>query len=259
MRRVPRIKWVVLLLLMPLCVLAQRSPLQGSFANGEAAEGVHIINRTANRYTIADQEGAFEIVAKPGDTLVFSAVQYQLDALIVTPDHFQEEFIVTLQEYRNKLGEVRLGNPLSGSLERDLSKIAIAPSINYYDLGIPGFQGVHAEKIIPLHKTVKFVGLGFGIDVEALYKNLGGYYKNLHTKRQWEQENADAVAMAQTYGSTLFLERYHIPMEKIDDFLYYCMETSDIQKNYQSGNHALVLDVFNEKALVYQNQLGGKD
>ena len=70
--------------------------------------------------------------------------------------------------------------------------------VNFDDVGIPGFKGIREEKI---EKIVPFIGLPvMAINIEALYKNLSGYYKRLKKRRVWDKQNISTVDVIEFYG-----------------------------------------------------------
>jgi len=155
----------------------------------------------------------------------------------------------------NELDEVRLGPRLSGNIERDIKNIKIIDTLNFDDVGIPGFKGKPEEKIVP---AVAGIGLITAVDVEALYKHLSGYYKKLRLQRKWESENVVAARMIHYYTSAFFQEAYDIPENRLYDFLLFCMETTQIKHHFEVGSYSLVLDSFKEKSKEYVVRLNEK-
>ena len=74
-----------ILFLFPIVVLGQKG-LVGEITNSGDKEGIHVFNKTFQKYTITDANGSFEIPARVNDTIVFSAIQYQLKQVVVTDD-----------------------------------------------------------------------------------------------------------------------------------------------------------------------------
>lgn len=236
-----------LLLIISGTVYCQQIEIQGVIVNKDA-EGIHVINKTANLYTITDKNGVFLIKAKQGDVLVFSSIQYNLKVIRVDENLFNKRSIeVVLDENLNELDEVIVGMQLTGDLKKDLSGIETEKPFDFNDAGVPGYSGVQKEKIVPMHRAVKFYGLGFSADVEAIYKNLSGYYKTLKTTRKWDKENNDILNIANFYGREFLSTTYDLPKEKLYAFLLMCMDTSEIQYEFAKKNHNNVLKIFKEK------------
>ena len=123
-------------------VCAQRKDLNGQLITGDEVEGIHILNRTASKYDISDENGKFIIPAKINDTLFISGLKYQVKEVVITESMVDlGNFNVELVEKINELDEVIIGTILTGSLESDLQNSKAEPEINFYDLGIPGYKG----------------------------------------------------------------------------------------------------------------------
>ena len=235
---------------------AQEKSLNGKITNVKDVEGIHILNTSSRFNTVTNSQGEFRIRAKPLDTLLVSSIAYIPEQLAITQEIYSMGFIsITLKDLVNELDEVQLGPRLSGDLERDIKNIKIIDTINFDDVGIPGFKGKPEEKIVPI---VSGVGLITSMDVEALYKHLSGYYRKLRLQRKWESENVVVARMIHYYTPQFFEEAYSIPEDRLYDFLLYCMETTRIKHNFEAENYSLVLDSFKEQSKEYVIRLKEK-
>ena len=188
---------------------AQEKSLNGQITNIKDVEGIHILNQSSRFNTVTNSQGEFRIRAKPMDTLLVSSIAYIPEQLVVTQEIYAMGFIsITLKELVNELDEVQLGPRLSGNLEHDIKNIKIIDTINFDDVGIPGFKGKPEEKIVPI---VPGVGLLTAVDVEALYKHISGYYRKLRLQRKWESENVVVARMIHYYTPVFFEDAYDIP------------------------------------------------
>ncbi len=170
----------------------------------------------------------------------------------VTEAIFEKGVItVELTELVNELDEVFLQPNLSGNIVTDLAKIKVEKPINFDDVGIPGFKGKPEEKIVPLY----FVITPVSVDVEALYKYISGYYKELKIRRRWEVENNAVAGMVQYYTIPFFTTTYGIPENSVYDFLLFCTETTSIESDFKKEHYGSVLLVLDEKAKIYTSRL----
>ncbi|WP_432411681.1 hypothetical protein [Rasiella sp. SM2506] len=244
-----------LLLFTLLCfaeVSAQTTQLQGKITNEEDIEGIHVLNNSSRNNSVTDAFGNFSIQAKVADTLVFSSVNYLPKKIEITEILLERGIVVvTLDKLINQLDEVFLGSRLTGNLETDIKNMPVKEKIDFWTLGIPGFQGEPEEKIVPAYTFYAPTAL----NVEALYNHLSGYYKMLRTKRKWEGENNTVARILYEYDEAFFLKSYQIPEHKLYDFILFCMETSTLQTDFTSGNYGKVLGTFKEKAPQYVSRL----
>lgn len=214
----------------------------------DSSEGVHVINKTANLFTITDAEGVFWIEAAIGDVFVISSVQYDLMIIVLDEKMYEnEEFNFMLEENLNELDEVIVGMQLSGNLNSDIKDIKTEKLFSPEDVGIPVYEGVQEEKIIPMHKAILFYGVGIQLNIEAVYKNLSGYYKTLKTTRKLDAENSSLETIQDFYGKQFLSSVYNLPEEKIYEFLLLCVQTSKIQYEFAKENHNVVLEIFSDK------------
>jgi hypothetical protein len=228
---------------------AQTTKLQGKITNQEDVEGIHVLNNRSRSNSVTDAFGNFSIMAKVNDTLVFSSVHYLPKKIEVTNTVLESGIVVvTLDTLINQLDEVFLGSTLTGDLETDIKNIPVVEKIDFWNLGIPGFQGEPEEKI----PTV--IGQTIGptrVNIEALYKHLSGYYKKLKIKRKWEAQNNTAARILYKYNEDFFLQSYKIPEDKLYEFILFCIDTTTLQSDFNRKNYGRVLDIFKENAADY--------
>jgi hypothetical protein len=241
-----------------ICVLAtfqfvaQEKSLQGKINNKTDIEGVHVLNISTRYNTITNENGHFSILVKPSDTLLFSSIKYRPEKIVISDSIFKRgTMTVKLQEMVNELDEVFLEPELSGNIAADIKKIKIKDTINFDDVGIPGFKGKPEEKIVPAYLVITPVS----VDLEALYKYISGYYKKLKIRRKWEAENNAIARMLNYYTSSFFRTTYGIPENRVYDFLLFCAETSSIEADFKREKYGSVLLIFEEKGKEYASRL----
>ena len=227
---------------------SQQIDLEGKITNAFDIEGIHILNKTSRYNTVTNEFGEFVIRIQVLDTIIFSSVKYQIKELIITEDIYHKKKInINLNELVNELDEVLIGNTLTGDLFTDLKNIKVEETFNFDDVGIPGFKGEPEEKIVPLAAAA----FPLSVNIEALYKHIGGYYKKLKIQRKWTKENLTVVEIIDYYGFKFFEDAYRIPNNKLYDFLLFCIETTTLNSDYNRQNLAGVLQIFNEKSKIY--------
>ena len=64
--------------------IAQSVEIKGKvIIDDEDIEGIHVINKTASKFTITSSNGDFTIPAKLNDTIIFSAIKYKPKDVII--------------------------------------------------------------------------------------------------------------------------------------------------------------------------------
>ncbi len=231
---------------------AQQKSLQGKITNEADIEGIHVLNLASRFNTITDENGHFSINVKLRDTLLFSSIKYMPEKVVVTEAIFEKGIItVKLSELVNELDEVFLKPNLSGNIGADLKKIKTEKPINFDDVGIPGFKGEPKEKIVPLY----FAVTPLSVNLEALYKHISGYYKDLKTRRKWEYENNAVAKMLNYYTLSFFTTTFGIPENRVYDFLLFSTETTSIESEFKNEHYGSVLLILEEKAKIYTKRI----
>ncbi|MAY23361.1 MAG: hypothetical protein CMC74_11325 [Flavobacteriaceae bacterium] len=236
--------------------ISQTKKLFGKIANEKEVEGIHVLNTSSRFYAISNESGSFSISVNPQDTLLISSINFLPEEIVVTPEIYKTAYIsIVLKEQINELSEVFVGARFTGDLEKDIAQIPVVDSLDFYDVGIPGFRGTPEEKI---PNMLGGVIAPTAINIEGLYKHLSGYYKRLRTLRKWKGQDATVSRIIHYFGEAFFWDAYGIPKEKLEDFLLYCLETSTLQQDFNKGNNALVLTVFSERSLEYIKRISEK-
>ena len=234
-----------------LSVFSQTKPnfktLNGEIVNDSVSiSGIHIINKTSGSKTITDINGVFEIGVKKQDTIIISSVQIIPRVIVMENEMLNQTYLkIYVDQFINELSNVVVrSNSLSGNILKDMANSNVKVPINFDDVGIPGFKGIREEKI---EKIVPFIGLPImSINIEALYKNLSGYYKRLKKRRVWDKQNITTVDVIEFYGVSFFTRSYNLTQDEVYEFVLGAIENSSIQNDFKLSNHGLVLESFDK-------------
>lgn len=245
-----------LLLFVSFFLRAQGQQLiEGKITNETDIEGIHILNQSSRYNTVTDQNGRFRIRAAQGDTLFISSVRYQPAQRIISPQEHQSGYLeIELEILVNELDEVVLGHQLSGNIQTDIKNIKVVDTLNFDDVGIPGFKGNPQERIVPTWQAV----IPTAVNLEAIYKHISGYYAKLKKKRKWEAQQTAVASMINFYTPEFFRDSYGVPPDRVYDFLLFCIETTSVRTDYLRENYAGVLDAFKRQGPVYVGRLEEK-
>ena len=222
--------------------------------------GLHVINKTSGAKSITDKVGVFKIGVKKNDTIVISSIQTKTKVIIVNSKIFNQDLItIYLEPFVNELEnvEVRPHN-LTGNIFNDMNNSGVKNDINFSDVGIPGFKGKRAEKIV--YKNDMQILLNvlllpvMPLDIEGVYKQLSGYYEVVKKGRILDKKYNSVTAIIEFYGLNFFIKNYNLENSEVYEFVVGAMENSDIEENYRLSNHSLILKSFDEFYNSYSNE-----
>lgn len=255
-----------IILFLTFCAAnAQRKNITGQLIANDEVEGLHILNRTAVKYTISLTDGSFEIPAKVLDTLVVSGVKYQTQEIIVTKSIIDsEQFNLQLIEKVNELKEVVVGKILTGSLESDIENSDAEPEINFYDLGIPG-----SVKLPPTQseqrlndadhgKFVYYYGIGISINVHKILNRINGDTK-MYKERVISEAKEKCITRLKTdYANTIF-QAIVIPENHKEEFFQFCLEDDQFYAICEDQNQINDVSFLLKKLKIFKMRLDEDD
>tara|TARA_Y100001970_G_scaffold22429_1_gene26003 strand:- start:3522 stop:4277 length:756 start_codon:yes stop_codon:yes gene_type:complete len=212
--------------------------------------GIHVINGSSGGKTITDKDGYFKVGVRKNDSIFFTSVQIKTQMIIIEETVFKSDSIrVYLEPIVNQLESVTVSpNNLSGDLLADMKQIKEKEVFNFDDAGIPGFKGERKEKIVYKNSSSVLVSVILlplmPLDVDAVYKQLSGYYKTLRSARKLESRSGTAVDIIQFYGVDFFIDSYDLNINSVYEFVLGSMENYDVEVYFRNSNHNLVLTSF---------------
>lgn len=247
------------LVFLVLCIakfgmsFSQVADLRGKVTASSDIDRIHVINKTANRFTITNDDGEFEISASVNDTILISALQYQPVEVVITPVIVQTKYIaVELSDKITELDEVVVGKILTGDLLTDIENSDVKRDINFYDLGIPGYTGKQkTQSERRLHEATTGSGL---VPLNPLLNWLSGRTKVL--KEQIAREQTD-LAMHETASN---LSEILFSIDDLEDskrvaFFYFVSDDPKFLSLSKLHNDLKMLEFLQEKLEHFKSQI----
>ncbi len=220
--------------------------------------GVVVQNITSERAVITDIDGNFSIRVSLNDTIVFSAVQFKRKILPVNEVLFNTNFItIPLDEFVNELKEVVV-KPynLSGDLDEDLVGLSLEKDVSAEALGLP-----NAHQKIPTQSQRKLQQATFGKfnagmiltpPLDPIINAITGRTKMLKNRVKVDKAYARTQRVQDFYVDSLFVTTLKIPIEKIEDFMYFCEVDSAFQSTVDSKDKLRIWDFMVDKSREYR-------
>ncbi len=206
---------------------AQSIDLRGTITANEDLEGIHVLNISAQIYTITNGVGQFIIPVSVNDTIVIRSVQYEPYELIINNDLIVSQYVnLILTDRINELDEVVVGKILTGNLLSDIENSDAKRDINFYDLGIPGYTGklkTQSERKFAEADSGKFVyyyGIAAVINVHKILNRISGRTNEMKVRILLEEEITCMNQVQEEYSDMLFGNEPIDEHLKIGFFIY---------------------------------------
>lgn len=244
-------------------VCGQSIELSGRIESKTNSENIHVINKSAQVFTITDSNGRFTITAKPNDTLTLSSIQHKLKTVIVSEEMISSKAIlVHLDNQINELDEVLVGKVLTGDLLSDIKSVEGSPPINFYDVGIPGYTGKPAtQSERRLSEAGEFKpkmllgALTGGIPLNPILNGISGRTKMLKNRVKIEEIETLIQSIKARLSQDFFASN---PLEEDlkMDFFYFCAEDKNFINHCKNQTDFKILIFLRMK---YEQYLGNLD
>lgn len=225
--------------------------------------GVVVQNISTEQAVITDMEGNFAINIQRNDTLVFSAVHFKRKIVPVTPLLYNTNFVeVPMEEFVNELKEVVvMPYNLSGDLGQDLGKLTLEKDVSAEALGLPNAHQkipTQSERMLQEASGMSVTaggglgGAGGAVSLNPIINAITGRTKMLKNRVKVDKTYARTQRVQDFYVDSLFVTTLKIPMEKIDDFMYFCEVDEAFQKTVDTQDKLKILDFMMEKSRAYR-------
>lgn len=249
--------------------LAQSVEITGRVESNADVENIHVINKTAKKFTITDKRGNFKIPVKLNDSISFSSVQHKLKTIVVTKEILAlKRVTVTLEEQVNTLNQVTVGKVLSGDLTKDIGSIEGEAPINFYDLGIPGYKGklaTQSERRLaaattgPSGAKLKWYSpLTGAIPIDPIINEISGRSKMLRERVAHERSNKLIAKIRERFSESLF-SLYPLNEEFRMDFFYFCEMDEDFMEKCSGTSDLIVFEFLSQKLKEYKANQNEKE
>ncbi|MEN2401581.1 carboxypeptidase-like regulatory domain-containing protein [Flavobacterium sp. MC2016-06] len=224
-----------------------RSVINGRIvSNSSDLEGVYVINAQTEAMVTTDAAGAFSILAKPDDTLVFSSISFKEKRVLLTAENFSDlNFAVKLNMVMHQLEEV---------------VIRRYDNINAAALGIvPAGQKTYTEAERKLHTatalnaTASATGMvGGSISADPLLNFFSGRTAMLKKEVAVEKKEFFMKLLEHMFSLDHFVDRLKIPLEYVKGFEYYAVENEKFTVILNSKNKTSTEFLLGELAVKYK-------
>lgn len=239
----------ILLLFVVINAQAQSVEINGKISASEEVDGIHIINKTASRFSISSSNGDFIIPAKLNDTILFSGISYEPKEIVVTKFIISsKQMPVYLEVLVNALDEVVVGKVLTGDLSSDIINADLKRDINFYDLGIPGYTGkLPTQSERRLYEATSGGGL---IPIIPIINAISGRTKRLKAFVKLEKLSSCLDGIKSDWSEILF-KTHQLEEKNRVEFFYFCQDDPEFENLCKIKNDMTTLVFLETKLKAY--------
>ncbi|MDG5492826.1 carboxypeptidase-like regulatory domain-containing protein [Psychroserpens sp. SPM9] len=257
MKTINHISCLLLTLVCCFVSTAQTIDLKGKITASSDLGSIHVLNISAQKFTVTNDEGKFELPAKVNDTILISSIQYTPQTIVVSKANMELKFIaITLTDRVNELDEVVVGKVLTGDLMSDIENSDAKRDINFYDVGIPGYTGKpKTQKERKLYeadagKSIVIAPLYVGINIHKILNKISGRTKKLKQAVRLEEQENCINKTASEFSEMLFSD-YEIEAHLKTDFFYYVSEDPNFAKLCKDYNSFKMYEFLLQKLYLF--------
>lgn len=231
-----------------------RAIINGKIAsNTNDLEGVYVVNAQTEAMVTTEVDGTFSILAKAGDTLVFSSIQFKENRVLLTAENFSDlNFTVKLNLVMHQLQEVIIRR---------------YDNINSVALGIvPRGQKTYTEAERKLHTATALNATGNAgtmaggsISADPLFNFLSGRTAMLKKEVVVEKKEAFRKLLERMFSLEHFVDRLKIPLEYVKGFEYYAVDNDKFTVILDSKNKTSTEFLLGELAVKYKEIIASEN
>jgi len=207
----------------------------------------NVINTTSEFATITNDKGEFLIKVKLGDELVFTAINYQLQIVIITEEIIRRgRLVVEVNEKVTQLDEVVV-------TPEEQEKFLEVKNEEFKDFEYETERSSEVENIAMPAITR---GMKDGINFVNIFKALA----KANTKAEEKRPPLKlSQVMRQVYEDQFFVSDLDLPQDQIDAFLIYCDSKMPAQTLLKKENEFQLIDFLVTHSKTFLMQIDDKE
>ena len=233
--------------------MSQSTDISGVVESDKDVENIHVINKTAQLFTVTNSKGEFKISASINDTLIVTSIQHKTQTFIIDKHIIASKtWVIKLEEFINELDEVTVGKILTGDLNMDVNSTEGDPPINFYDVGISGYKGkIATQSERRLNEATS--GGGF-IPLNPILNAISGRTKMLKEQIKLEEKDNLLHKIKTTLSKDFFIV-FDFDDNLRTDFFYFCEEDPNFNLRCKNKSAIEIFEFLKEKLVEYKENL----
>ena len=197
-------------------------------------QGIQVINLVTEKTTVTNSNGAFSILVKPEDMLIFSSVNYDYKRLFLEQEDIDKgNLIVVLTRKINQLDEV----------------VIKKSEIDAADLGIvPAGQKTYTPAERKLYTARSGV-------LDPLLNLISGRTAMLKKEVVVERNEIALAKLSNLFEDSYYINQLKIPVDYIKAFQYYIIEDKEFSAALKSKNRTMMKFIMSKLAVNFNQGL----
>ncbi|SEB45581.1 CarboxypepD_reg-like domain-containing protein [Tenacibaculum sp. MAR_2009_124] len=221
---------------------------------------VHIVNTTSNQATYSNDDGDFEIPAKPNDLLRLSYVGYETKFVIIEKKNLSiQKNVFVIEKTTYTLDEIKLRrHNLIGTITTDIKETpvnykdnALMETMDLSEIDMRILDGDdYIDKnvrpdVVKSDPTTLFEGVGTAVNMP-----FGNSKKLWNLRKELAFKKGMPAKLMKELGAKFFFIDLGIPPEKYYHFLEYCNPLG-IENHYKKGEKLEVIKILQNESKSY--------
>lgn len=199
----------------------------------------NVINSNTGMATITNEDGEFAISVKEGDQVVFTAINYQLEVVVITEEILRNNRLVV--EVNEKI--------------RELDEVVVTPEnqekfleVKNDDFKEYNYEIDRSTEVQNIAESQSVRGMRDGLNFVNIFKAL---FKTQQTEGQQRAPLKVSEVLRHVYDDEFFVADLRLPQDKIDAFLFYCDDKIPSQTLLRKENEFQLIDFLVTQSKAY--------
>ncbi|WP_051369525.1 hypothetical protein [Flavobacterium cauense] len=235
-------------LIAMVCSAQKGKLLKGQvLADVKDVQGINVVNLALRKEVATDHKGLFSITAKPGDTLLFSAVQLKSRKIVIEKEDFDYlPYLVKMEVNVTQLKEVVIQQ----------SNIS-AESLGLVQKGTKTYTPAErklrtAGDFKPIHLLAI---LGGSMPFDPIINKINGKTDRLKKEIVVEKHQMVQVKLGNMFDEDFLTKELNVKQEYLDGFIVYVSENPKVKQALKEKNKTLVTFLLGELAVEYNKMV----
>lgn len=210
-------------------------------------QGITIQNISLKHKVMSSDEGLFSILAQPGDTLLFTAVQLKSKKIVIEKEDF---------DYLPFLVKMELG--VTQLIEVVIQKNKItAESLGLVQKGTKTYTPAErklrtAGDFKPIHLLAI---LGGSMPLDPIFNKINGRTDRLKKEIKIEQSELLQQQLSNIFPDDYFINELKIPNDYVGGFKVFVAEQSEMVSPIKDRNKTILTFLLGKKAVEFQKRI----